>query len=147
MKSMADHARDRILIGRTYIETLILTLTQFEFLQPDPDLMIRIAERLEIEVCALSTIMNSVKTYYANSLKQLIKEVFGKDISLPTDMFNKCMIVESLMNYLISNPDIVFDTRLTTTDASNKIKNMVARIAISAIHSAFYQSKLIRIEV
>ncbi|MEM2569225.1 MAG: hypothetical protein QXT67_04725 [Candidatus Bathyarchaeia archaeon] len=136
-----------LILGRTYIETLILTLTEREIEAVEPDELIRIAERLEIEVCALSINMPSLKTLYANALKTLIKEIFGRDLTLPPEIFERCMIVDGLLEYLTQNPKLVLQGRYSSTDAVNKIKSIIARLAISAIHSIFYTTNMIKLEV
>lgn len=135
-----------LVLGRTYIETLILTLTEREIEAVEPDELIRIARRLEDEVCALSISMPFIKTLYANALTTLVKEMFGKDLVLPPELFDRCMIIDGLLEYLTQNPNLVLKSRYPSTDAINKIKNIIAHIAISAIHSVFYMTNMIRLE-
>lgn len=136
---------ERIIRGRTYIETLILTLTQIEFQSTDPDVLFKIASRLEVEICALSVVMPELHYYYAMSLRQLIKTEFGRDIALPDELFDRCSILAGILEYLSENPKYVLEGRFTTTDALARIKTVLSRIAISAIHATFYRAGMIRI--
>lgn len=139
--------RRGLILGRTYIETLILTLTEREIEAVDPEELIRIARRLEVEVCALSINMPFLKTLYANALKTLVKEMFGKDLALPSELFERCMMIDGLLDYLTQNPRLVLRERSPSTDATDKIKSIIARLAISAIHSIFYTTNMIKLEV
>lgn len=138
--------RERILIGRTYIETLLLNLTQIEFTNPSPDVMVRIVSRLEEEVCALSTIIPEVKTMYGRKYRELVKEYFGRDLPIPDNIFEQCFIIENLLNYLLRNPSMVLEhKRFLSTEADKYIKSIVARLGKSAALLSFYACGLIKV--
>lgn len=134
----------RILVGRNYIETLLLTLTRVEFTYTSTDTLVRIVLRLEDEVCALSTIMEEVKQVYGNTFKAMIKEYFGKDLPLPSNLFERCNIVYNVLEYLSRNPGVALEGRYLTSEAEEKIKNIVARIGRASIFSTFYTLGLVK---
>lgn len=126
---------------------MILTLTQLEFTDGNnTETLVNIARRLEVEIAAIYINMPFIKKQYANAVKSLVKEVFGRDLVLPPELFDKCMMVDGLIEYLTKNPTVVLHGIYPTTEAIDKIKSLVARIVISAIHSVFYSTNMIRLE-
>lgn len=138
--------RERMIIGRSYIETLIINLTQIEFSTQDPDVIIRIVSRLEEEVCGLSTSIPELKIIYTSRFKELIKEYFGHDLPIPDSIFSKCFIIENMLEYLLRNPYVVLgEKRYITTEAERRIKNIVGRLSKSALLVALYSTGLIKV--
>lgn len=140
----AASGEGRILLGRTYIETLVLTLTQIEFTMPSADVLLRIVMRLEDEVCGLGVIIPQLKDVYRRNLKQLSKDYFGRDLPVPDNIFERCNAIENLLGYLLKDPNVVVEGRYVTSVAEEKIKTLVARLGRSAVLSAFYACGLIR---
>lgn len=140
---MADQEKG-ILIGRTYVETLVLTLTQIEFSAPSTELLLRIVMRLEDEVCGISTIMPELKELYRRNLRVLSKEYFGKDLPIPESIFERCNALENLLSYLLREPNVVVEGRYVTSVAEERIRMLVARLGRSAVLSAFYACGLIK---
>lgn len=135
-----------IVIGRNYIETLILTLTKIEFMSPTTDMLIRIVLRLEDEICALSSIIPEAKTLYQSTFKNMVKEYFGKTLPIPDTLItDRCNICQTILEYLLQNPSIVVEGRYLSSETEEKIKSYIARIGRASIFSTFYALGLIKI--
>ncbi|MEM1913973.1 MAG: hypothetical protein QW067_12605 [Thermofilaceae archaeon] len=138
-------SEERIVIGRNYIETLLLTLTKIEFTSPSVDVLVRIVVRLEDEVCGLSTLMEDVRNVYTRTFKKMLKEYFGKDLPLPDSLFEKCNVVQNALDYLLKNPNVAVEGRYLTSVAEEKIKTTVARIGRASIFATLYSLGLIKV--
>lgn len=138
-------SEERIIIGRNYIETLLLTLTKIEFSSPTIDTLIRIVLRVEDEICGLSMVMDEVKNVYTKTFKKMIKEYFGKDLPLPDTLFERCNVIQGALEYLLKNPSVAVEGKYLTSVAEEKIKTTVARIGRATIFATLYSLGLIKV--
>lgn len=134
-----------IVVGRNYIETLVLTLTKIEFTAPSTDILVRIVLRLEDEVCALSSVVPEAKAIYLETFRRMLKEYFGKSLPVPETLMDRCNICQSMLEYLLQNPSVVVEGRHLSSETEEKIKSGVARVGRASIFTTFYVLGLIKV--
>jgi len=131
-----------IILGRNYIETLLLTLTQFEIAYPN--IQEYIVKRLQYEIEGLSLSYPSIlKIYHKNVIKRF-KDTY-QDIPVPElrsfDVYDQ--IVEHLKKY--KSKILPKRASIHPEEAEKKIREVACRIIRSAIHATLYETGIIKV--
>ncbi len=132
--------------GRTYIETLLLTMTAMEMVNPSLDTREFIAKRLEEELCSIASGMKFLAAMYKKMVYDKIEEELG-DIAKPD--LDGCFIYDQLYNWARSNRRYIIGKKseiLRAEDADAMIKTVITRIVRSSIMGVFYSSGFISVK-
>ncbi len=131
--------RQRLVLGKNFIETLILTLTQMELFEgADLDFKLAVTRKLEEELCAMSHVSHMLKNTYHEALLNLISEEFP---DLPKPKLRSCFASRELEQWIDAYTDKIFSAELgfeTTETIEVKKKELLIRLLRTAIMSAFY---------
>lgn len=141
---MALVERQRLVTGRNYIETLILTLTQLEFTAGlDMDSKLAVILRLEEELCALSMSHRILRNTYHSALLELIREEYP---NLPPPEFKSCFASRALREWIDMHSSVIFGGSIHFGSAATLRegeKALLARLLRTAIMATFYSAGII----
>ena len=132
--------------GRTYIETLLLTMTAMEMVNQSLDMREFIAKRLEEELCSIASGMKFLASMYKQMVYEKIEEELG-DIAKPD--IDGCFIYDQLYNWARANRRYIIGKKsdiIRLEDADAMIKTIVTRIVRSSIMGVFYSSGFISVK-
>ena len=132
--------------GRTYIETLLLTMTALEMVNPSLDTREFIAKRLEEELCSIASGMKFLVSMYKNLVYEKIEEELG-DIAKPD--LQGCFIYDQLYNWARANRRYIIGKKsdiIRVEDADAMIKTVITRIVRSSVMGVFYSSGFISVK-
>ena len=139
--------RERLTLGRNYVETLVLSLMNLEYQSlgsgRESEVAVYVARTLEEAVCSLGYVDEFVRTTYVKSLQRVFKGMFP-DIPEPSwdSCYNFEKLVEHLWDYrgrvLGVSPDL-----LTRSEKTRKIAPLAAKVVRTAVIGTFAKLGLI----
>lgn len=136
--------RQRLILGRNYIESLLLTLTQLEFsIGATLEDRLEYILRLEEEICALSMGSRVVRNEYHKALKELLGEEFP---DLPKPTFRTCFASKALREWIDTYSEKIFGSTIYLGDSSSIEKGkreLLARLLRTAIMAALYNTGIV----
>jgi len=137
----------RLIVGRNFIETLILTAMQLELVAPSLELSESVVMRLEEELCAVAYSMPIIKQVYHRTILDIVGEMFP---DLPKPDIKYCFAYETLKQWLLQHVGIVMGEKIKymhTKDVDSWIRRTAIRICRTAIMSVFYKTSIVMIGV
>ena len=135
-----------IIVGRNFIETLILTLTQYELVNPNIEVRERVTQRLEEELCALGYSIPFVVNSYRQTVARIIEQQFP---DLPKPDLKGCFLYEQVLTWLNRHRVQIFEKQIEVLhlrDVDLKIKMIAVRIIRSAIMSVLYKCAIVSVK-
>ena len=138
MRLFDEFQRPRLVVGRNYVETLLLTFTQIELMEGDVDTRLALTLRIEEEICALSQVSRVLRNEYHKALAELLREEFP---DLPVPEFRECFASKKLREWVELYGDKIFKGRYwvePTSELEKAKKELLARLLRTALMSALY---------
>ena len=137
-----ERREPRLILGRNYIETLILTMTQFELVAGSEKLEEFVVRRLEQELCARALVIQAIGNEYRKSLVKLLKMHYP---DIPEPPLQGCFLIDQLYDYIIKNPHAFFGDVSATrrTDVERAARRISIKFARSAIMAALFSAGMV----
>lgn|GEM_PF-6732584 len=135
-----------IIQGRNFIETLILSLTQYEISTPSLEVKESVTKKLEEEICALSYSIPFIKNFYHQTIYKIIEEMFP-DIAKPE--FKTCFAYDEVLDWARRHRTEIFKERneiLTIRDVERELRALTIKIIRTAIMAVVYKSSLVSVK-
>jgi len=135
----------RIVFGRSYIETLFLTARFEEMRTRDISTLVNIAKRLEEEICALIYANKGLKKLFKETVTEILRETFPQ---LPIPEINSCRIFDTLQDWIYSHLNEILGLKtfsLTSTDTSKTVSEITLFIVRTAQQALLYQTGILTI--
>jgi len=95
-----DEMIPRLVMGRNFIETIILTLEQYVLRNPGLDSETYRAQRLEAEVCRFAGAYPVVERFYHDYIYERLEKEFP---DLPRPEFRSCRVYSTLYDWIMDN--------------------------------------------
>jgi hypothetical protein len=137
-----EKGKSGFVVSSSYIETLILTLTNVELSVPGSSEYV--ASRLELELEALSLYMPSVRKLYTEFIRKYFSERF-KDVAPPNiEAFGA---IDALTDYILDKFVVLFPKlrNMHPSDKKNYARSVAVRIVKASALATLYAVGLIRI--
>jgi len=128
----------RIITGRNYVETLILTLMAIEMENPTLEARESITRRLEEELCSISSGMRFMKNMYKKLVYEKIEDEF-KDVAKPD--LDGCFLYEQVLNWIKENKNVLLGKKsiyMSKYDVDRAVREIALRIIRTSVMGAFY---------
>ena len=135
-----------IIQGRNFIETLILSMTQYELTNPGLETQELITRKLEEELCALSYSTPFIKNFYHETIKKLLTELYP-DLPLPS--FKSCFAFDDVLEWMNKHMDIILKEKselITLRDAEKQVRQRCIHVVRTAIKATFYKAALVSVK-
>jgi len=135
-----------MILGRNFIETLVLTLISHELTSPNLEVSELITTKLEEELCSLSFSMPMITNMYREATLKVIEELMP---DVPKPDLKGCFMFEQVKNWLYVNRHIVLEKRselLHVKDIDRQLRYLSTKISRTAIMSVFYKCSLLTIK-
>ncbi|MEM1633995.1 MAG: hypothetical protein QXE68_07240 [Sulfolobales archaeon] len=126
----------RIVFGRTYLETLVLTMRFKEISSPDPDTLLRIMKILEDELCALVVSNESLSKDLLLTAEDVVSKLFP---DLPKPVFSSCRISDAVSVWVRENYDHIIAEKGFLLPSSEYVRSVqeITRWITRTIQQAF----------
>ncbi len=136
----------RLVLGRNYVETLVLTFEQFQLFMPTLDVAEYIVKRLEETLCSIAYTLPYIKNVYHNKIMTILGEMFP---DLPRPDFKSCFAYDTLVNWMKNNKNDIMKMSemglIPFEEMENKIKEMTIHIIRTAVISTLIETGIISI--
>lgn len=130
---MMSYDHSRLIRGRNFIETLILTHEELLLKSSPVEKLYESVQSIESLICAFSLISPDVAEEYAKGVKYFLRMNLPH---VPEPELKGCFILEQLKNYLLSfGPSVL--TEKTSMGVDEKIKLLSAMIVKSSQYYVF----------
>jgi len=133
--------RTRIVYGRNYVETLVLTLVQFELANPDgSDIVVA---KLEEELCSLAMVNPQLEVYYREAIARLLDEMFPE---LPKPNLRGCFQLEAVRRWLRANKHQILEAEkdmLKAQDVEKYLRSIAHKIVRTAVLGTLYKTGIL----
>jgi len=136
---------ERIVLGRNFIESLVLTLIKHEINNPSVEVREAVTTELEEELCGLSYAIPFIANIYRESVIRIIRDLFP-DIALPD--LRGCFIYEQVKQWIFAHRFEILEKRgelMHVKDIERQVKSLAIRITRSAIMSTLYKAGIVPI--
>ncbi len=133
--------------GRNYIETLLLTFTQYELMNRSLDVMEFIVKRLEEEIVALSYAIPYIRNLYRDYVRNLLEKEF-RDLPLP-DLDESDYLYDQVLGWMYRHAKQILGSRynaLTESERRNNLRALCVRIVRTALMATLYKCGLVSIK-
>ncbi len=130
--------------GKNYVETLLLTLTQFEMMNPKLDVREYIVKRLEEEVVALSRAIPYIKNIYRDFVKEILEKEF-RDIPLP-DLTQSDYLYDIVLDWMKRNARYILREAyfvMYPTQREERLREQAIRIVRTALMATLYKCGIV----
>ena len=130
--------------GKNYVETLLLTLTQFEMMNPKLDVREYIVKRLEEEVVALSRAIPYIKNIYRDFVKEILEKEF-RDIPLP-DLTQSDYLYDIVLDWMKRNAQYILREAyfvMYPTQREERLREQAIRIVRTALMATLYKCGIV----
>ncbi|RLG67000.1 hypothetical protein DRN93_05280 [archaeon] len=121
-----------LVLGRNYVETLILTYEQFQLLSPGLDIQEYIVVRLEELLCSIAYTSPHIKNIYHRKIWNILQEQYP---DLPRPDLKSCFAYNRVKKWLDDNKKYVVETDLSLA-TMDTIQEYILKTAIQIIRTA-----------
>ncbi len=102
--STEERPRHRLVLGRNFIESMILTLLAIEFSSPPTlEQQEAIARRMETEVAAIATWIPSAQAEYVNNVIKILRREFPMLRPPEREFRKKLYLFDEVFNWIMRN--------------------------------------------
>jgi len=132
-----------IIHGRNFVETLILTLTQYELVSPTLEVREFVTQRLEEELCGLAYSYPIIRNIYKATVLEILKEMFPE---LPSPELHGCFIYEKVLEWLKNHQHHILGPRaefMPEPDVEKELRRIAIKVVRTAVMSAFYRCSMV----
>jgi len=133
--------RARLVFGRNYVETLVLTLIQHELSNPDTgDLVVA---KLEEELCSLAMVNPQLEVHYREAITRLMDEMYPE---LPKPNLRGCFQLEAVKRWLRTQKRYILEAEkdiLRVQDVEKYIKAIAHKIVKTAVLGTLYKTGIL----
>ena len=142
---MSTRLEPRLILGKNYVETLILTFEQFLLQNPgDLGLQEYIVKKLERVLCSIAYTVPHIRNVYHSKVREILGEMFP---DLPKPDFKTCFVLGTLVEWMRSNRgDIIKMSELgviSMDEVNEKIRESAIDIIQTAIFSTLIEASII----
>jgi len=130
---------ERIVLGRNFIESLVLTLIKHEINNPMLEVREAVTLELEEELCGLSYAFPPIINIYRESVTKVIKDMFP-DIVLPD--LKGCFLYEQVKRWIHMHRAEILERKgelMHLKDVERQERNLAIRIIRAAIMATLYK--------
>jgi len=136
----------RLVLGRNYVETLILTHEQYILEAPTLEILEYITMREEELLCSIAMVQQYIMNSYHDKIHQMIQQQHPE---IPYSNPNTCFTYRHLLDWMKRNKDRILGSRkdiITPQTIEEELKRMAMRIVRTAVLSTLMESGIIRIK-
>jgi len=138
-----SHLPRAIIHGRNFVETLILSLTQYEMINPSIEVREFVTVKLEEELCALSYSIPMLANIYREVVSDILNDLYP---DLPRPELRGCFIYEQLLEWLRAHYHHILGERgdfMPERDVERELRRIAIKVIRSAIMAALYKSSMV----
>jgi len=146
MKMMrAQPPEERIIFGRTYIETLMLTIRFLEIRTRDVDALINIALRLEEEICGLIFSFPELGDLFRGIIMEILEKEFPE---IPRPEIKGCRVFDRIFTWVATNINNILSAEAYSRSSGDILtieKNITLWIVRSAQQAFLFRAGLLTV--
>lgn len=131
-----------LLYGRNYIETLVLTLTNYELLNPSLDVQEYITKRLEYELQAIALSYPYIAKIYKEYVLRRFRETYPE---IPEPNITNMNVYNTILDHLHKHKKSVIKNPrgLRPGDLDKKLKQLAIDIVKPSILAVLYKARFL----
>ncbi len=131
-----------LLYGRNYIETLVLTLTNYELLNPSLDVQEYITKRLEYELQAIALSYPYIAKIYKEYVLRRFRETYP---DIPEPNITNMNVYNTILDHLRKHKKTIIKNprSLRPGDLDKKLKQLTIDIVKPSILAVLYKARFL----
>lgn len=141
-----SHLPRAIIHGRNFVETLILSLTQYEMINPSIEVREYVTTKLEEELCGLSYSIPMIANIYREVVAKIVNELYPE---LPRPELRGCFLYDQLLEWLRAHYHHVLGERsdfMPERDIERELRRIAVKVIRTAIMAALYKCSMVSIK-